>query len=106
LELEEEAIESNYWKPLNREPALAARDFSRAGETFIDYKGQVNEILYSILTPLGEDFSSGFSLYTRWFPMEKMKIRLYSSVAEFIFGSSNRIVYGDEGQPGLEVGRT
>jgi len=32
---------------------LAARDFSRAGETFIDYKGEVNEILYSILTPLG-----------------------------------------------------
>jgi len=32
---------------------LAARDFSRAGETFIDYKNRVNEILYSILTPLG-----------------------------------------------------
>jgi len=31
---------------------LAARDFSRAGETFIDYNGQVNEILYSVLTPL------------------------------------------------------
>jgi len=40
------------WKPFNREQALAARDFSRAGETFVDYKGQVNEILYSILTPL------------------------------------------------------
>ncbi|MDZ7344380.1 MAG: hypothetical protein ONA90_07680 [candidate division KSB1 bacterium] len=39
--------------PLNREQALAARDFSRAGQTFIDYHGQVNEILYSILTPLG-----------------------------------------------------
>jgi len=32
---------------------LAARDFSRAGEVFIDYNGQGNEILYSILTPLG-----------------------------------------------------
>jgi len=32
---------------------LAARDFSRAGETFIDYNGQVNEILYSILSPVG-----------------------------------------------------
>jgi len=32
---------------------LAARDFSRAGDTFIDYKGQLNEILYLILTPLG-----------------------------------------------------
>jgi hypothetical protein len=32
---------------------LAARDFSRAGEKFIDYKNRVNEILYSILTPLG-----------------------------------------------------
>jgi hypothetical protein len=32
---------------------LAARDFSRAGETFIDYKGQLNEIIYAILTPLG-----------------------------------------------------
>jgi hypothetical protein len=31
---------------------LAARDFSRAGETFIDYKGQLNDILYSLLTPL------------------------------------------------------
>lgn len=41
------------WVPLNREQALAARDFSRAGETFIDYNGQVNEILYSVLTPLG-----------------------------------------------------
>jgi hypothetical protein len=32
---------------------LAARDFSRAQETFIDRNDQVNEILYSILTPLG-----------------------------------------------------
>jgi hypothetical protein len=32
---------------------LAARNFSSAGETFIDYKGQLNEIVYSILTPLG-----------------------------------------------------
>jgi hypothetical protein len=32
---------------------LAARDFSRAGETFIAYDGQVNEILYSSSTPLG-----------------------------------------------------
>jgi len=51
--LEEDAIEAREWKPLNREQALAARDFSRAGETFIDYKGQSNEILYSILTPVG-----------------------------------------------------
>jgi len=36
--------------------------------------------------------------------MEKMEIRMYSSVVEFIF-SSSRIIYGDEGQPGLEVGR-
>jgi len=41
------------WQPLNREQALAARDFSRAGEIFIDHQGQANEILYSILTPLG-----------------------------------------------------
>jgi hypothetical protein len=32
---------------------LAARDFSRASETFLDYKGQLHEILYAILTPLG-----------------------------------------------------
>jgi hypothetical protein len=32
---------------------LAARDFSCAGETFIDHNNQVNEILYAILTPLG-----------------------------------------------------
>jgi hypothetical protein len=38
---------------LTREQALAARDFSRARETFIDYTGEVNEILYSILTPRG-----------------------------------------------------
>jgi hypothetical protein len=37
--------------------------------------------------------------------MEKMEIRLYSSVAEFIFGPSKRIIYNDEGQPGLEIGR-
>jgi hypothetical protein len=33
------------WQPLNREQALAARDFSRAGQTFVDYKGQLNEVL-------------------------------------------------------------
>jgi hypothetical protein len=38
--------------------------------------------------------------------MEKMEVRLFSSVAEFIFRPSNRIMFGDEGQPGLEVGRT
>jgi len=32
---------------------LAAKDFSRAGETFIDLNGESHEILYSILTPLG-----------------------------------------------------
>ena len=37
--------------------------------------------------------------------MEKMEIRMYSAVVEFIFGSSRRIVFGDEGQPGLEIGR-
>jgi len=37
--------------------------------------------------------------------MEKMEIRMISSVVEFIFGSSKRIVFGDEGQPGLEIGR-
>jgi len=37
--------------------------------------------------------------------MEKMEIRFYSSVVEFIFGSSKRIVFNDEDQPGLEVGR-
>jgi len=41
------------WKPINREQALAARDFSKAGQTFIDHKGQLHEISYSILTPLG-----------------------------------------------------
>jgi hypothetical protein len=41
------------WVALNREQAWAARDFSRAREIFIDYNGQANEILYSILTPLG-----------------------------------------------------
>jgi len=53
LEPEEDAIEANEWKPLNREQALAARDFSRAGEVFFDHKGQLHEILYSMLTPLG-----------------------------------------------------
>jgi hypothetical protein len=37
--------------------------------------------------------------------MEKMEIRLYSSVVEFIFGPTPRLMFGDEGQPGLEVGR-
>jgi hypothetical protein len=37
--------------------------------------------------------------------MEKMEIRLYSSVVEFIFGAPKRVLFGDEGQPGLEVGR-
>jgi hypothetical protein len=32
---------------------LAAKDFSRAGETFIDHNNLVNEILYAALTPLG-----------------------------------------------------
>jgi hypothetical protein len=41
------------WQPLNRVQALAARDFSRAGQTFVDYKGQLNEVVYSVLTPLG-----------------------------------------------------
>ncbi len=40
------------WQPHNREQALAARDFSKVGQTFIDHKGQLHEILYSILTPL------------------------------------------------------
>jgi hypothetical protein len=44
FELEEEAIEANYWKPLDREQALAARDFLRAGETFFDHKGQLTAI--------------------------------------------------------------
>jgi hypothetical protein len=37
--------------------------------------------------------------------MEKMEIRLAGEVIEFIFGPSKRIVFNDEGQPGLEVGR-
>jgi len=41
---------------------LAARDFSSAGETFIDYKGQVHEVLYSILTPL--DYQAFVSIQT------------------------------------------
>jgi len=35
-----------------------------------------------------------------------MEIRLGGDVIEFIFGPSDRILFGDEGQPGLEVGRT
>jgi len=37
--------------------------------------------------------------------MEKMEIRMIDTVVEFIFGSSRRIVFNDEDQPGLEVGR-
>jgi hypothetical protein len=37
--------------------------------------------------------------------MEKMEIRFSSGVVEFIFGRSNRIVFNEEGQPGLEIGR-
>jgi len=37
--------------------------------------------------------------------MEKMEIRLEGGVVEFIFGPSNRIVFDDIGQPGLEAGR-
>jgi hypothetical protein len=37
--------------------------------------------------------------------MEKMAIRLAGEVIEFIFGPSKRIVFNDENQPGLEVGR-
>ncbi|MDZ7363214.1 MAG: hypothetical protein ONB46_21220 [candidate division KSB1 bacterium] len=37
--------------------------------------------------------------------MEKMEIRLAGEVVEFIFGPSHRLMFGDEGQPGLEVGR-
>ncbi len=37
--------------------------------------------------------------------MEKMEITLAGEVAEFIFGPTHRIMFGDEGQPGLEVGR-
>jgi hypothetical protein len=43
-----EASEAGKWKPLTREQALAARGFSRAGETFIDLKGELHETLYSI----------------------------------------------------------
>jgi hypothetical protein len=38
--------------------------------------------------------------------MEKMEIRLAGEVVEFIFGPSHRLMFGDEGQPGLEVGRS
>ncbi|MEK7728465.1 MAG: hypothetical protein AAB354_08635 [candidate division KSB1 bacterium] len=48
-----EKAEAEKWQPLNREQAWTARDLSHAGETFVDYNGLVNEILYSILTPLG-----------------------------------------------------
>jgi hypothetical protein len=34
-----------------------------------------------------------------------MEIRLAGEVIEFIFGPSKRIVFNDEGQPGLEGGR-
>ncbi|MCI0696788.1 hypothetical protein L0337_32880 [candidate division KSB1 bacterium] len=37
--------------------------------------------------------------------MEKMEIRMISGVVEFIFGPSKRIMFGDEDQPGLDVGR-
>jgi len=37
--------------------------------------------------------------------MEKMEIRLCGEVIELIFGPSRRIVFNDEAQPGLEVGR-
>jgi hypothetical protein len=37
--------------------------------------------------------------------MEKMEIRMIDTVVEFIFGPSKRIVFNDEDQPGLEVGR-
>jgi hypothetical protein len=37
--------------------------------------------------------------------MEKMEIRMIDTVVEFVFDSSADIVFGDEGQPGLETGR-
>ncbi len=37
--------------------------------------------------------------------MEKMEIRIAGGVVEFIFGTSKRIMFGDEDQPGLEIGR-
>jgi hypothetical protein len=37
--------------------------------------------------------------------MEKMEIRIAGGVVEFIFGPSKRIVFNDEDQPGLEIGR-
>ena len=36
--------------------------------------------------------------------MEKMEIRMYSGVVEFIFGPTRDMVVDDIGQPGLEVG--
>jgi len=59
--IEESATDK--WAPLTRDQALAARDFSSAGETFIDHKGEAHEVLYSILTPLGyQTFVSGRTL--------------------------------------------
>ena len=37
--------------------------------------------------------------------MEKMEIRMIDTVVEFIFGPTHRLMFGDEGQSGLEVGR-
>jgi len=37
--------------------------------------------------------------------MEKMEIRIAGGVVEFIFGPSKRIMFGDEDQLGLEIGR-
>jgi len=135
------------WVALNREQAWASRDFSRAGEIFIDHNGQVNEILYSILTPLGyqvyvstqklqhiekhpiavkhkndvvyilsnpdlvtlnPEFPNVHIFYKSFSEnllLEKMEIRIVGGVVEFIFGPSKRIVFNDEDQPGLEVGR-
>lgn len=120
----EEEIGMEKWQPLNREQALAARDFSRAGETFFDHKGQWNEVLYSILTPLGYQahVSAQRLQHIEKHPiaskhkndvpyilnnpdLEKMEVRFCGEVIEFIFGSSKRIVFGDENQPGLEIGR-
>jgi hypothetical protein len=36
--------------------------------------------------------------------MEKMEIRMYSGVVEFIFGHAKDMVFDDIGQPGLEAG--
>jgi len=37
--------------------------------------------------------------------MEKMEVRILGGVVEFIYGPSTHLVFGDEGQPGLEIGR-